>query len=1133
MQEAISKDSLIVLQSEDHNDSFFIDSVVGFGANCIVYDVHREDRTGHRYHYRMKECFPYNAGASRSGVNLIWPDQNKRDECYAKFKETHFKLLELQSDSAIGNQTAHVIDLYGGNNTLYSVMGVDFGETFDRVNIQSLEDLLLTIYDLSKVVSAYHDRGLLHLDLKPQNFLISYKPVRSICLFDVDTVTGIDDLLEKGIYALSYSEGWCAPEQRQCMIGKISPATDVYAIGAILFQKIFGRTPNSQDTHKFAEWEFDTEIFEGINPAIKRVLADIFHHTISASPSRRYADAGSLSEQLKAAIAVARQRVFLQSACPISTVEFVGREKELVKVHEALNAGNKVVIHGFGGIGKSTLALEYATKHRKDYDAAIFLRYEGSIRDLLLTVDIVNYEDEDEQRRLKELKRLLKSNILLIIDNFNAAAGEDPDFEELLKLKAKVIITSRTDFSSVYQGNLVQIECGGFAFPELKEIFCGNSRTEIAETDELLLEEVFRKTAYHTFATVLAARQMFVSGWSLLELNAELGKGLRNLENREKVKTQKDGRVIKSNLPGMIRALFDVAQFDEVSRQVLRELYILGFLRLTVKEYRAITRADSKAIDALNNLAELGYVDRRIAGGTTCFELHPLIQSLVCEELNPCLENCRNIAEYVRRQIWKYGNNEEFDCDQEPLTEAEREATTTFLCRLFDRLPFTEKTITELLDWLYSFMEMEYDRVPHRFDHNFRKLYDKLEMHERALGGTEEIEVDLLTCITSAWLMEYGVISYSDPPYEQQQYLRIREEKTDSYLEKLITLLSGKNETEIRRYKSFCIMAEQIARGDYDPFEFMIMWRQDKADIALEFYKQLMVLFPERKEDYEWKAEYINEFREYELPQKKEDPSEAELLEKKYWKIFYDSEDKEAVVRQILDDGNYKLETKVNLIWDLFESFFSGLNTRGSFGLQKDEDRIEELISYQKAAEVVAEVCRQKNSVPEDDSEEQETMISLEIYRLTCVAITAPVDEAVDAMFKVMFGYSGLYYFVGELGLWRYDYKTFSFPLSDSAKTLVNTCIAVKRRLSMVFNILVDAIEKAFLNPATTTTEKYLWYEELGRIASFAKKEHPEDSEEYAEFDKLSVDYRSKAKELYRHYDIDVEGAGREPAFKK
>lgn len=1128
MQESISKGSIIVLQNEDRQESFHIDDVVGYGANCIAYDVHREDRNGHRYFYRMKECFPYNAGASRLGVSIDWPDENKKDEVFAEFKEAHYKLLELQSDPAFGNQTAHVIDLYEGNNTLYSLMGVDFGETFDRINLRSLEDLLLVIYDLAKVVSAYHDRGLLHLDLKPQNFLISIKPVRSICLFDVDTVTDMDDLRERGIYALSYSEGWCAPEQRQCAIGKITPATDVYAIGAILFQKIFGRLPNSQDTYKFARWEFDTELFENINPAIKRILTDIFHHTISASPARRYADAGILSEKLKDAVSVSRQKIFLRSECPISIVDFVGRGKELKEIHHALLADNKVVIHGFGGIGKSSLALEYAAQHGKDYDVVVFLRYQGSIRDALLSVDIVNYEEDGEQRRLKELKRLLTSNTLLIIDNFDAAIGDDPDFEDLLKLKSKIIITSRTDFSSVYQGSLVQIECGEFSYPELREIFFGNCGAEISENELPILEAVFRKTAYHTFATVLAAKQMHASGLSLTELNDELGKGLRNLENREKVKTLKDGRVVKSHIPDMIRALFDIAHLDEISRQVLRDLYLLG--RLTVKKYREIAGAKTETIDALNNLVEWGYVERRTVEGKIYFELHPLIQSLVSEELDPCLEKCENIAKYVMMQTWKYGNGEEYDCVEDPLTEAEREATTEFLCRLFDRLPFTEETVTELLDWLYSFMGMEYVAFPHRFDSDFRKLYDKMEMYERSGNVSGELKVDLLTCITSAWLMEYGVM-YTVPPCEGKQYFSLREEKTDAYLEKLITTFSEKNNDEIQSYKRFCTLAQQIANRECDPFEFMLMWRKEKTDMAVEFYKTLMVLFPERKEDYELIAEFIMEQKDYREPEKKEEPAEEELLEQKYWKTFNESEDKAAIAKQILEDSDYELGAKANLIFDLFDSFFWGLNMRGSRGLQKDEDKTEELTSYRKAAEVVAEICRQRDFVPEADSDEQEALISLEIYRYICQALTAPLDEAVDAMSKVLFGYSGPYYFVGDMGLWWQKDNIITVPLSTSARTLVNTCIAMKRRLSTVLDILVEEIEEALEKPETSATEKYLWYEEFARLASFAKKEHAVGSEEYVRFEKLGIVYRSKAKELYRNYDIEVEKADRGPAF--
>jgi serine/threonine protein kinase len=201
----------------------------------------------------------------------------------------------------------------------------------------------------------------------------------------VDSVTPIAALASGKVKCVSYSKGWAAPEQMHGRIDKLCPATDIYSIGAILFQKVMGRAIENEDIGIFADWDFDGEMFDDVNPAIKRLLREIFKKTLAANAKRRYQTANELIDALDETLKVAEQEVYLVNEDVISEVEFVGRSSDIANMHNLFANGTKAIfLHGFGGVGKTALARRFAELYASEYDCVQFHRY---TKDLSTIID--------------------------------------------------------------------------------------------------------------------------------------------------------------------------------------------------------------------------------------------------------------------------------------------------------------------------------------------------------------------------------------------------------------------------------------------------------------------------------------------------------------------------------------------------------------------------------------------------------------------------------------------------------------------------------------------------------------------------------------------------------------------------
>lgn len=648
MREILANETIIELYCESDKRLYKIDRLIGEGASCVAYDAHRIDTENAFPRCRIKECYPAGQGVKRVNGELQWASETIRDAAYERFRNAHNLMVELRDDETLGNNITSA-ELCKGNGTIYSVMEVNHGGKFsDEINAD-LWTVIDTLRVLADVVDSLHSKGYLHLDIKPDNFWVCYQPSTMLWLFDVDSMLSLMDLRQGKVTAIPYSKGYAAPEQEQWRLSRLGPASDVYAIGAVLFEKIMKRLPTCWDRGMFAEWDFDGEFFDKVNPQIKRRLKEIFLKTLAAYPGSRYQAASELSDTLRAAEELLKEP-YLISDYPVSLHHYVGREEEIELIEQAFSAGEQFVfLQGMGGIGKSELAKQYAKQHAKNYDAIVFVKYTKSIIELLNGLHIQHFNGTNEEK-MTLLKRLLDRNTLLIIDGYDNENEDDCGVLE--RLKCHVLITSRVDREEDGWGKTISLSAlRSEQQLELFELEYGNALTD---ADAEIVERIFAHVEGHTLLIPLLAKQM-KKGWFDFKKAEELltVAGIRGVE-KGKIRHQKDGIQLYDSLSKILKKFFETAKLTDDQCEVLRIILLMH--PYPIDQAAFLKWMGDNAADTIDELCSQGWIRRDSINGTVYLDIHIVIAEAIREELNPTIRNCPPIKAYIQMLANSCGN---------------------------------------------------------------------------------------------------------------------------------------------------------------------------------------------------------------------------------------------------------------------------------------------------------------------------------------------------------------------------------------------------------------------------------------------------------------------------------------------
>lgn len=672
------------------NKTLTIKEVCGRGTSSIVYYAEDNDQK-----VIVKEIYPAGLGIKRANSgSLLVPDNNR--EFFDTYIDRANSTFEIQKELHNNEKTNHAtLFTYGKgecNDTVYYASEYNAGCTLkewikkerikdNRNNVGFIPDLLKICSRIADVLQEYHKKGLMHLDVKPDNILVEIgKDDYYIRMFDFDSVYSLDDIKSEYV---RYSPGYVAPEVEYFPQDIDLNRTDIFSVGAILYEGVFGDIP-PEDVQDY-RYEFDyskIDALKSLSPELQPVLTEIFRRTLSIVVSSRYSGEKNddknddLASALLKAYNIAKYEYYLANddiQWNFTEKKLLQRTKELENIHEALQKKKLVYLYGTGGTGKTWLTKAYAAKYKNEYVFVQSVKYNRNLKDTLndIRVDSSNSNTGKKPAGVELLGKITAAKTLIIIDNYEC---KDSEAEELLTLlknsysSVRFIMTSRTEPETLFE-TVEDLKTYFFSYttdktndpdfnnalvyPDfndaLVDLFFANACDGLREKENTIKEKYkkdvrsFTEKYHHIMLTVLASR--FAK--TILIHNREGFPDFLDKLNKDVSFGKNESHQYQKQVYDKLSALFDVADFDDEKKRIMLNACVMA--QNSIKEDLFCVMAGieldkwTNTNSTVNELVSSSWLVReikreRFGSGQEKYphiEIHPLIAQVCMEKLLP------------------------------------------------------------------------------------------------------------------------------------------------------------------------------------------------------------------------------------------------------------------------------------------------------------------------------------------------------------------------------------------------------------------------------------------------------------------------------------------------------------------
>jgi serine/threonine protein kinase/tetratricopeptide (TPR) repeat protein len=221
--------------------------------------------------------------------------------------KAHLRRFRLEAEAAASLDHPCIVPIYEvgerDGQCYFSMKFIEGGQLDEVVGHTpvSTRQAAELVSKVARTVHYAHEHGILHRDIKPGNILLDAKGEPQLTDFGLARLVESESTVTRTLEVLG-TPSYMAPEQAAGKNAKLTSATDVYGLGAVLYQVLTGHPPFAGGTtYETIKLLLETEPRPPYlwNPKVDRDLSTICLKCLEKDPQRRYSSALALAEDLE------------------------------------------------------------------------------------------------------------------------------------------------------------------------------------------------------------------------------------------------------------------------------------------------------------------------------------------------------------------------------------------------------------------------------------------------------------------------------------------------------------------------------------------------------------------------------------------------------------------------------------------------------------------------------------------------------------------------------------------------------------------------------------------------------------------------------------------------------------------